>query len=58
MAVRLRPDRLTQFGFRPVEVLEALQTSYQGAVVVSNQAFKVLAVSMKLKVPGGLVDSD
>ena len=32
MAVRLRPDRLTQFGFRPVEVLEAIQTSYQGTV--------------------------
>src|SRR6185295_295825 len=28
MAVRLRPDRLTQFGFRPVEVLEAIQTAY------------------------------
>ena len=33
MAVRLRPDRLTQFGFRPVEVLEAIQAAYQGAVV-------------------------
>ena len=31
--VRLRPDRLTQFGFRPVEVLEAVQTAYAGAVV-------------------------
>jgi CzcA family heavy metal efflux pump len=33
LAVRLRPDRLTQFGFRPVEVLEALQAACQGAVV-------------------------
>ena len=33
MAVRLRPDRLTQFGFRPVEVLEAIRAAYQGAVV-------------------------
>lgn len=33
MAVRLRPDRLAQFGFRPVEVLEAVQTAYQGSVV-------------------------
>jgi Cu/Ag efflux pump CusA len=33
MAVRLRPDRLTQFGFRPVDVLEAVQSAYQGAVV-------------------------
>jgi CzcA family heavy metal efflux pump len=36
IAVRLRPDRLTQFGFRPVEVLEAIQTSYQGAVVAQT----------------------
>jgi CzcA family heavy metal efflux pump len=33
MAVRLRPDRLMQFGYRPVEVLEAIQASYQGALV-------------------------
>jgi Cu/Ag efflux pump CusA len=36
MAVHLRPDRLTQFGFRPVEVLEAIQTSYQGTVVAQT----------------------
>ena len=36
MAVRLRPDRLTQFGFRPVEVLEAIQTCYQGTVVAQT----------------------
>jgi CzcA family heavy metal efflux pump len=36
MAVRLRPERLTQFGFRPVEVLEAIQTSYQGTVVAQT----------------------
>ncbi|MDB6022898.1 MAG: heavy metal efflux pump, cobalt-zinc-cadmium [Pedosphaera sp.] len=33
MAVRLRPDRLAQFGYRPADVLEAIQTAYQGAVV-------------------------
>src|SRR5262249_21186412 len=33
MSVRLRPDRLTQFGFRPVEVMDAVQAAYQGAVV-------------------------
>ena len=33
MAVRLRPDRLTQFGFRPVEVLEGIRAAYQGALV-------------------------
>jgi CzcA family heavy metal efflux pump len=36
MAVRLRPDRLTQFGFRPVEVLDALETAYQGTVVAQT----------------------
>ena len=48
MAVRLRPDRLTQFGFRPVEVLEAIQTSYQGTVVAQthrgNQAADVAVI--------------
>ena len=33
MAVRLRTERLVQFGFRPVEVLEAVQAAYQGTVV-------------------------
>ncbi|HKW93066.1 MAG TPA: efflux RND transporter permease subunit [Methylomirabilota bacterium] len=32
LVVRLRADRLTQFGFHPVSVLEAIQTAYQGAV--------------------------
>jgi len=36
IAVRLRPDRLTQLGFRPVEVLEAIQTAYQGTVVAQT----------------------
>jgi Cu/Ag efflux pump CusA len=36
VAVRLRPDRLTQFGFRAVEVLEAIQTAYQGMVVAQT----------------------
>jgi CzcA family heavy metal efflux pump len=33
IAVRLRPGRLTELGLRPVEVLEAIQTAYQGTVV-------------------------
>ncbi len=33
ISVRLRPDRLTQFGFRPLEVLDAIQTAYQGSDV-------------------------
>ena len=36
MVIRLRPDRLTQFGFRPVEVLEAIETAYQGTVVAQT----------------------
>jgi Cu/Ag efflux pump CusA len=36
MVVRLKPERLTQFGFRPAEVLEAVQTAYQGTVVAQT----------------------
>jgi CzcA family heavy metal efflux pump len=36
MGVKLRPDRLVQFGFRPVEVLDAIQTAYQGSVVAQS----------------------
>jgi CzcA family heavy metal efflux pump len=33
LTVRLRPERVTALGFRPVEVLEAVRTAYQGEVV-------------------------
>ncbi len=33
MTIRLRRDKLVQFGFRPVEVLDAVQMAYQGTVV-------------------------
>ena len=33
---RLRPERLLQFGFRALEVLEAIQTAYQGTVVAQT----------------------
>ena len=36
MAVRLRPERLLPLGFRPVEVLDAVQTAYQGTVVAQT----------------------
>ncbi len=36
MVLRLRPERLAQLGFRPVEVLEAVQTAYQGTVVAQT----------------------
>jgi Cu/Ag efflux pump CusA len=38
MVVRLRNDRLRQFGFQRGDVLEAIQTAYQGTVVA--QAFE------------------
>ena len=48
--VRLRPDRLTQFGFQPVEVLEAIQTAYQGLVVAQTyQAGRVFDVAVILE---------
>jgi CzcA family heavy metal efflux pump len=33
---RLRPERLLQLGFRPVDVLETVQTAYQGSVVAQT----------------------
>ena len=33
MVVRLLPERLLQFGFQPVAVMDAVQTAYQGTVV-------------------------
>ncbi len=46
--VRLRPERLTQFGFRPLEVLEAVRTAYQGDVVAQTyegeKVFEVVVI--------------
>jgi Cu/Ag efflux pump CusA len=36
VAVRLKPEKMMQFGFKPVEVLEALQTAYQGTLVAQT----------------------
>ena len=48
LEVRLRPDRLTQFGFRPVEVMEAVELAYAGTVVgqvyEGNRVFDVAAI--------------
>jgi CzcA family heavy metal efflux pump len=53
IAVRLRPDRLTQFGFRPVEVLEAVQTAYQGtAVAQTHRGNEVADVAVILSESG------
>lgn len=48
MTVTLRRDRLLQYGFMPVEVLEAIQTAFQGAIVSQvyegNRVFDVTVV--------------
>jgi Cu/Ag efflux pump CusA len=48
MVIRLRPDALRQFGFQPVNVLEAIQAAYQGATVGqaydANRVFNVVGV--------------
>ncbi|HEX4769311.1 MAG TPA: efflux RND transporter permease subunit [Bryobacteraceae bacterium] len=33
IGIRLRPERLAQFGFQPVKVLDGIQTAYQGTSV-------------------------
>ena len=48
--IRLRPERLTQFGFRPLEVLEAVRTAYQGDVVAQTyEGEKVFDVAVILE---------
>ena len=46
--VRLRPARLSQFGFRPVDVLDAVRTAYQGLTVAETyqgtRAFSVAVI--------------
>ncbi|OOO02605.1 MAG: Cobalt-zinc-cadmium resistance protein CzcA [Chromatiales bacterium USCg_Taylor] len=48
VTVSLRHDRLKQFGFQPVDVLEAIQTAYQGTVVAqaydNNRVFDVTVI--------------
>ena len=36
IVIRLRNDRLTEFGFRPVEIMDAIQTAYHGAIVAQT----------------------
>lgn len=36
MLVRLRPQRLIQFGFLPLDVLSAIETAYQGTIVAQT----------------------
>jgi CzcA family heavy metal efflux pump len=48
LSVRLRPDRLLQYGFEPVDVLEAIQTAYEGEPVSQiyegNRVFDVSVI--------------
>ena len=48
LAVRLRPDRLLQYGFRPVDVLDDIQTAYEGTAVTQiydgNRVFDVAVI--------------
>ena len=45
LTLRLKPEQLTRWGFAPVDVLEAIQTAYEGVnasqVYVGNQAYDV-----------------
>ena len=48
MAVQLKSSRLTQFGFRPLEVLDAIEVAFQGEVVAQiyegNRVFDVAVI--------------
>ena len=47
--VRLRPERLARFGFRPVDVLDAVQAAYEGASVAeTHEGNRVLDVAVIL----------
>ncbi len=48
MVAQLRPERLEQLGFQPVEVLDAMETAYQGSTVAQvyegNRVFDVVVI--------------
>jgi CzcA family heavy metal efflux pump len=49
IVVKLRPDRLKQFGFRPVDVLDAVGTAYEGTPVAQTyDSTRVFDVSVIL----------
>ena len=52
LAIKLRTERLVQFGYRPVEVLEAIQAAFQGTVVAQTyQGSRVSDVAVILDEP-------
>jgi len=48
LIIRLRPQRLLQFGFQPTNLLDAIQTAYQGAtagqIYEANRVFDVSVI--------------
>lgn len=48
LIIRLRPQRLLQFGFQPINLLDAIQTAYQGAtagqIYEGNRVFDVSVI--------------
>lgn len=53
LVVRLRPERLRQFGLRPLAVMDAVQTAYRGTKVAqSYQGNRVVDVSVILEPDG------
>src|SRR6185503_19547902 len=48
ITIRLKPEAMTQMGFRPVEVLEMIETAYRGTIVAQihrdNQAADLAGV--------------
>ncbi|WP_116808525.1 efflux RND transporter permease subunit [Steroidobacter cummioxidans] len=58
LSVTLRPDRLRQYGFAPLDVLEAVQFSYQGITVAqTNDQNRVFDVAVILE-PGSRRDPE
>ncbi|MBI3408746.1 MAG: efflux RND transporter permease subunit [Planctomycetes bacterium] len=58
VVVRLRAERLRQFGFMPVEVLEAVETAYQGAEAAQHyEGNRVIDVVVLLE-PGARRDAE
>jgi Cu/Ag efflux pump CusA len=50
IVVRPRPERLKQFGFRPMDVLDAVETAYQGSVAAQTyEASRVVEVAVILE---------
>jgi CzcA family heavy metal efflux pump len=56
--MRLRPERLTRLGFRPVDVMDAVQTAYQGSVVAQTHRANQTADVVVILDPGSRRDPE